>query len=372
MVTSGPDRHDMTDSERLGSNRIGEDEVARPPLFTSVRLIKPLLLGVVVLIILLAISDMGRIVRIFAELSLFDVFVAIAMACMSYLCITFSYRELFRMIDVRMRFSDLFTVTVISTLINYFIASGGFSGYALRAVLFKKRGVQLVTTFSASLLQGVLTNVTILALFLVSFILFVIQTSLSIMQIYILVLPMAFLVFFVSFIVLVLFHRNSTDRIMIVLRRLIVWIEKKRKRKDDQWSRAFDRMVNQFIEASELFRKSKRLFWLPFTEVLFDWIFSMICLGFCFEAINHPLPWTVIATVYFVGIFISFVFVASGGLGLMEGGMAAVFTMFDVPWEAALSGVILYRIVYYFFPLLIILPSYIRFVRSCDQTDDQR
>ncbi|MFC1851395.1 YbhN family protein [candidate division CSSED10-310 bacterium] len=334
------------------------------PLIGSFRWLQTLLFGLVIIIILIALSDLDNLIMIFMNVKGLYVFLAALATFLSYLFITLSYRRIFNIVRHHINFAELMTVTVISTLINYYLATGGASGYALRAILLKKRDIPVTTTFSVSLLQGVLTNVTVMLLFLISLISYVFYHSLTYIQSLILILPVLILSIYIFFILLVCFNKPSSEQLSRLIVRVLARLEKYRKNKEKSWQQGFLNVKGQFYEATALFRQKKQKFWVPAIQVLFDWIFAMVCLHFCFVAVDFPLNWMIVACVYFVGIFISFVFVATGGLGVMEGGMTAVFTEFGVPWETALAAVLIYRFIYYILPLLLILPSYVSFVRS--------
>ena len=53
---------------------------------------------------------------------------------------------------------------------------------------------------------------------------------------------------------------------------------------------------------------------------------------------------------YAVGTLASLVAFLPGGLGVLEGSMAAVFAHFGVPLEQAISSILLFRVAYYFVP----------------------
>lgn len=333
----------------------------------SFHLFQTALIGLIILILLIALSDLSHLIAIFKKVQIASLFLAFLATLLSYFFITFSYRELFKIVKYFFSFWDLFVVTVISTLINYFIATGGISGYALRAILLKKRGVPATITFSVSLIQGVLTNISVLVLFLISLAVFMYQKQLTITQIAILIIPIVFLVFFICLILLLCFNKTISDRIMSFTEKIIRYFEMYKRVQKKGWLKKFFKIKEQFFIGIDFFKANKSKMVLPTLQVLIDWIFSIICLNYAFQSINYPLGFAFISSVYFIGIFLSFMFIATGGLGIMEGGMSAVFFEFGVPWETALAAVLIYRFVYYILPLVLILPFYISFVRSSDQ-----
>jgi len=335
-------------------------------------LTKTLLMGVIVLLLLLAFSDLVRLIEIFRQVSLLNVFLAGLATVISYLLITWSYRILFTMVHYQVSLGNLFMITVVSTLINYFVATGGASGYALRAILLKKKDVPATVTFSVSLIQGVITNLSILLLFLISLLSILLQKTLNATQLAILLFPIFFLILFISLVLLFCFYRPASEKILNWVILILAKIERWRGDANQSLTGGFTKIKEQFYQAIGFIRDNLPRMWIPGIMIIGDWIFSMVCLYICFVAVNHPLNWKIVATVYFVGIFISFVFVATGGLGIMEGGMAAVFTRFGVPWETALAAVLLYRVIYYIIPLLLVLLPYLSFIRSPVETVEDK
>jgi uncharacterized membrane protein YbhN (UPF0104 family) len=56
-----------------------------------------------------------------------------------------------------------------------------------------------------------------------------------------------------------------------------------------------------------------------------------------------------------IGIVLSIVSFVPGGLGIMEGSMSAIFVSLSVPLETAVIAVLIFRVAYYFLPMLISL-----------------
>lgn len=65
-----------------------------------------------------------------------------------------------------------------------------------------------------------------------------------------------------------------------------------------------------------------------------------------------------------MGLFASILSLIPGGLGVMEGSMAAVYYSLMVPLEEAIVAVILYRLIYYVFPFLTSLLVYRSLVKE--------
>jgi uncharacterized protein (TIRG00374 family) len=61
---------------------------------------------------------------------------------------------------------------------------------------------------------------------------------------------------------------------------------------------------------------------------------------------------------------LSYVSLIPGGLGIMEGSMAAIYAGFGVPYENAVAAVLIYRVAYYLLPLIASLFFYNMFTQG--------
>jgi hypothetical protein len=93
----------------------------------------------------------------------------------------------------------------------------------------------------------------------------------------------------------------------------------------------------------------------PVIYIALDWLFTILVLYYAFIAIHYKIALSQVIVGFAVGIVLSFASLIPGGLGVMEGSMAAVFASMQVPFETAVVAVLLFRVAYYLLPLLISL-----------------
>jgi uncharacterized protein (TIRG00374 family) len=86
-----------------------------------------------------------------------------------------------------------------------------------------------------------------------------------------------------------------------------------------------------------------------------DWGATILILYSAFWVIGSPVPVSVVIVGFSVGIVLSIVSFVPGGLGIMEGSMAAIFVSLSVPLETAVVAVLIFRVAYYFVPMIISL-----------------
>jgi hypothetical protein len=90
----------------------------------------------------------------------------------------------------------------------------------------------------------------------------------------------------------------------------------------------------------------------PALYIVLDWISTLLVLYTAFVAIGHPIAISPLIAGFAVGMFCSIASLVPGGLGVLEGSMAAVFAGFGIPLEHAVVAILIFRSTYYGLPLL--------------------
>jgi uncharacterized protein (TIRG00374 family) len=99
----------------------------------------------------------------------------------------------------------------------------------------------------------------------------------------------------------------------------------------------------------------KRAMVEPLVYIIADWFLTMLILYTSFLSVQYWVEFAEVIVGFSVGIVLSFASLIPGGLGVMEGSMAAIFSSMGVPFETAVVAVLLFRVAYYLLPLLISL-----------------
>ena len=79
---------------------------------------------------------------------------------------------------------------------------------------------------------------------------------------------------------------------------------------------------------------------------------TILILYTSFLTVRYPIEFAQVIVGFSVGTVLSFASLIPGGLGVMEGSMAAVFSSMGVPFETAVVAVLIFRVAYYLLPLL--------------------
>ena len=91
----------------------------------------------------------------------------------------------------------------------------------------------------------------------------------------------------------------------------------------------------EFNQGMELMGLKKGELKAPVLYIFLDWISCLLTLYFCFLAIHYFIRPEVLVVGFAVGLFASILSLIPGGLGVMEGSMAAVYYSLTVPLEEA-------------------------------------
>ena len=82
-----------------------------------------------------------------------------------------------------------------------------------------------------------------------------------------------------------------------------------------------------------------------FGLALANWLYNAACLVACLYALRIPVPWRGLLVIYALTQISASLPITPGGLGVVEGSMAALLVSYGVPGDQALAAVLLYRVV---------------------------
>ena len=320
-------------------------------------------IGIFILIavaVLVSVSDIRKMIRLSAKLDPYFLCLSFSAAFASYLLIAISLKKILELMNIRLPFLEIFTISWISTSINYVLSTGGVGGFTARVYLLKKKGVSYSDTIVVSIIHTFIMNVILMLFVLIGF-----ATLIAHKQIRTYNFIISSLLIFVALYITYLAFKSVVNRKFREnwIDRIARWTNKLHS--------FFSTKGDNLIETGELksfkaeFNKGMELMGLkkgelkaPVLYIFLDWIGCLLTLYFCFLAIHYFIHPEVLVVGFAVGLFASILSLIPGGLGVMEGSMAAVYYSLTVPLEEAIVAVILYRLIYYVFPFLTSLLFY--------------
>lgn len=258
-------------------------------------------------------------------------------------------------------FSSCFKISLLSSTLNYLMSVAGLSGVAAKVYLLSREDIPASNTLSVSIIHGFLTNtIAVLFIYLGFFYLYSgHQLTGRSQEAGIVILLIAFLMTWITIQTIV--HEGFRKRVWQIAIRLAVgacgkigrphWINRER-------AEAF---FENFNESLNMIMRNARVLLVPATLALLDWATMFLCLKFSFLAINYPVSNQTLMVGFSIGLFTSLFSLTPASIGLMEGGMAGSFYLMGLDYDYALLGTLIYRIAYFFLPILASVFFYKRF-----------
>lgn len=280
---------------------------------------------------------------------------------LSYAFYSYAYAVVAKTLEIRMRKRDLASVCFISTVVNHVITTGGVVGYSLRYFIMKMYKVSLKEVLTSSFLHYYLTSLDMLTFLPISIAYLMRHTSIP--RGIIIALGVMTVLFGLALLL-------STLLVVLPSRRrpIITWLVlhgRKLLRRDwSHWLIQLDDTLNCGMDAFK--RQPLRLVWVMLLTLL-DFACSIIAMGFVFNALGPAIRAEVLVSGYVIGIMAGLLSMIPGGLGVQEGSMASIYALLGVSFRQAILAAILFRILYYLVPYLLILPFYNRVVQNAKQ-----
>lgn len=270
----------------------------------------------------------------------------------SYLTMARSYQGIAAAAGYRISFFDMLRITLVANTANYLVAAGGLSGFAMRMYLFVRRGIPAGSAVLISLVQTLITNLTLLIFVIGGFVLLLLAHVLVGRDLLVATLMLVAFSVLVLLTTVLIMWRGWRRRLLFAASMWVHglwrrWLPRRVPRRLALLR--FQRNVNAGLDFL-LDRPHEML--APTCYILLDWVFTLLVLYSAFVAIGHPISMSYVIAGFAIGMFFSIVSLVPAGIGVLEGSMAAVFASLDVPLERAVVAVLIFRAAYYGLPLL--------------------
>jgi uncharacterized protein (TIRG00374 family) len=282
---------------------------------------------------------------------------ALASCLASDVCLSFGYVLVNRAFSIKMGSLELLEIGFVSSTLNNVMALAGAPAHSMRVMLTKQRGLDSGEIVAASLFHSFVSNVVILALFIVGLV--------SLLFGHVVLGGSPATVIFAVVMVVALFVLVTA---IMVVRSLRKWVLRLVR---TVWKWASHRDISSFMNDLDgaLSRglggfKRHRLLLAGLVLVeLADWALSAGGLWFCFAALGKGPSVNVLLAGFSIGISAGNLSMVPGGLGVQEASMAGVFALLGVPFAQAALAAILFRVANNFVPFFVSLPFYAHLVR---------
>lgn len=274
----------------------------------------------------------------------------------SYVAMAVSYQRIATVAGLDLPFREMLKVTLASTSANYVFSTGGLSGLALRSYFFSQQhGLSSGSAVSISLAQTFLTNFVLLAFLFWGLLNLLLDGQMQRSSELVVGLLFVLSVALCAGAVAVVASRTARLRLFAFLMRLPALFSRVlRTRGEGIRARLeiFEAEINEGVD-SLISRGTHML--SPLAYIGLDWLLMLATLYAAFYCVERPVPMHVVVIGFSTGVFLSLINLVPGGLGIMEGSMAAVFAAFGVPLELAVVATVIFRVSYYLLPLTVTL-----------------
>ena len=273
----------------------------------------------------------------------------------SYLTMARSYQGIASAAGCEVPMADMLKITFVANSMNYLVATGGLSGFAVRMYFFSRLGMASQTAVIVSLAQTFLTNCVLLAFVLVGFAYVFASHTLAGSALVATTILLVLALIAAAVASLLLLHAGLRRRTLFWLAQSAYWLMRRvvphrTPARTHIWRYQFN--LNRGIT---FLLSRKRAMLAPLVYITVDWFLTILILYTSFLTVRYAIEFAQVIVGFAVGIVLSFASLIPGGLGVMEGSMAAVFSSMGVPFETAVVAVLLFRVAYYVLPLLISL-----------------
>lgn len=317
-----------------------------------------LVLGFLVLFYVLRQADFKVLARSLENIDLAWTVMAIIASGLSYLCISAVLHFLLKGAGYIISFSVSARISIISSTLNYVMATGGLSGMAMKVYLLTRKKVHPSSTLSISMVHGFLTNTVAVVFIYLGFFYLYSQHKMTLREIGAGIAILLFALLLTWFTIRIMLHESFRRKIWRFCRRLASAVGAKlpnprwlHPEKADQFFENFNTSMNFLVKNSRILLK-------PAIFALFDWISMIFCLKFAFLAVHYPIGNRALLVGFSAGIFATLISLTPASIGITEGAMAGSFYLMGLDYDQALLATVIYRVAYFYLPILLGLLVY--------------
>jgi hypothetical protein len=275
----------------------------------------------------------------------------LALAALLEVLATLAYANLFRYIlavlDIRMRLSWVFWVTLAGQAVSHVFSAGGVGGWVVTYNALLKRKVPHGLIFVAIAAQQFFNYVVLWFFFALALIYLIVARGQSVATYLVAMVLIGLLLWLTIYGVYLYNHRTRMRRRVAQLAHLANRVTRReivREEHVDGWLDNLFAGMRRMTTHHGSFR----------TTLLFAcgfWFFDMLCLWSTFLAFGHRIGLGYLLVGYVVAYSIGTLAPTPGGLGAVEGLLIALYVGFGVPSAAAVSVVLVYRIINFWLPI---------------------
>ena len=320
----------------------------KPGFKSKLFIYAPILLSLGILFSLVY-PNLGPLAATMRDAHPFFLIAALFFACTSYLFMALSLWEVLKILGHRLPFWPTAGVAFVSTTVNYFVSSGGVSGFATRAHLLSKRKIPYGISVTSSVVISVFIYLVLSIIIAEGMVLQILKTNQFGMKFLEGVAGILFVLCFAFGLVLMFFHHELRSawarKIYHAVNHVLFFFSKKEIPEE-----TFIEFEGQLAAGIRTIHARKYELPLVLAYVCLDWISNIFILNFAFRAVGVNLGSTKLIIGFAFGQLMTVIPILPGGLGAMEAAMTAAYTQMGVELGHALAATLIFRFLYYLVP----------------------
>lgn len=270
-------------------------------------------------------------------------------AVSSYAFMGLTLWEVLRLLGIRLPFLQVAGIAFVSTTVNYFVSSGGISGFATRAHLLGKRNVPYGASVTSSVVITVLIYLALAFIVVQGAVLQFLHTPDFNKSMGEAIIGVGAVLGFSFGLTLLFFHHELratwARKAFVGVNHVIYFFSKKEIPHEN-----FVKFESQLDEGIRTILTRKFELTKVLAYVFCDWFSNILILYFAFKAVGVSLGVATLIAGFAFGMLMTIIPILPGGLGAMEAAMTAAFSGMGVPVPQALTASLLFRLFYYLLP----------------------
>ncbi len=277
---------------------------------------------------------------------------ALSFSILSYLAMGFSLWETLKIMGHKISMMDSIAIAWVSTTVNYFVSSGGVSGFAVRAHLLAKRHIPYSICITSSVVLTAFIYLILDIIIINGFVMHFFSIKELNGEMIEGIIGVSVLLLVSSFFITIIYHHEFRSvwarKIYHLINKVVYFFSRKEIPPED--FEIFESQLNEGV-----YKIHEKKYELPkvASYIALDWIFNILILFFAFKAIGVKISFAKLIIGFSFGMLMTVIPVLPGGLGAMEAAMAAAYSNMGIEWEKALAAALIFRVLYYVLPSLL-------------------
>lgn len=270
-------------------------------------------------------------------------------SAVSYVFMGLSLWEMLKILGHRLPFWEATGISFVSTTVNYFVSSGGVSGFATRAHLLSKRHVPYGICVTSSVVISVFIYLVLAIIIAEGMFLQILKSSNYGATLFQDVAGIAAVLTFAFLLTMLFFHHELRSvwarKLFHLVNRLTYFFSKKTIPEE-----TFLQFEGQLSKGIHTIQAKRHELPLVLGYVCLDWVCNILILHYAFSAVGAHMHTSTLIIGFALGQLMTVIPILPGGLGAMEAAMTAAYTGMGIPFGMALTASLIFRLFYYIVP----------------------